>query len=72
MDYQLPRNMLQDLPQMVSAKQIQELLNISLASAHRLVERLPHVDLAMPGAKKRMLRVPRTELYKFLQQNTRG
>lgn len=72
MDYQLPRNALQDLPPMVSAKHIEEYLGVSRATAQRLVERLPHVDIAMPGAKKRLMRVPRAELYKFLQQNFRG
>lgn len=72
MDYQLPRNVLQELPQMVGAKHIEAFLGISRASAQRLVERLPHVDISLPGAKKRLLRVPRHELYKFLQQNTRG
>ncbi|NLG57627.1 MAG: helix-turn-helix domain-containing protein [Clostridiales bacterium] len=70
MDYQLPRNMLADLPMMVSAKDIQQLLNCSRATAMRLIERLPKVDLSPPGAKKRLLRVHRAELYKFLNQNT--
>lgn len=67
--YRLPGNLLQDLPQMVSIKDIQQALSCSRMTATRIVLRLPRVNLAMPGAGKQMYRVPRCELFKFLSQN---
>lgn len=72
LQYRFPRNALQELPPMVSATDIKNFLSCSRSAALRLVERLPCIDIAAPGAKKRMLRVPRNELYKFLSQNVQG
>lgn len=67
--YRLPNNALQGYPAMISAKNIQEYLGVSRATAQRLLERLPHVDVSAPGSKKRLIRVPRAVLLDYLQHS---
>lgn len=53
---------------MLSRVEIQLILNISATAANRLVNALPHVDVAAPGTKYKYLRVRREVFDNWLKE----
>ena len=53
---------------MLSRVEIQLILNISASAADRLINALPHIDIAMPGKKFKYLRVRREVFDNWLKE----
>lgn len=52
---------------MLSRTDLQLILNISASGAKRLINALPHYDIAMPGAQYQYLRVRREDFDAWLK-----
>jgi hypothetical protein len=52
---------------MLSVPDLQRMFSISCPTATALMERLPHVNVAPPYAKKRLLRVERRHVDAFIR-----
>jgi len=56
---------------MYSIRDIQELLGVGYATAHRIMQEIPHIDLAAPGGQLRLLRCSENALRKYMEARTR-
>jgi len=59
------------IKRMYSIRDIQELLGVGYATAHRIMQEIPHIDLAAPGGQLRLLRCSENALRKYMEARTR-
>lgn len=57
----------EDGDRMLSIPDLKEMFGISGPTATALMERLPHIDLAPEGSRKRLLRVSRKDVMRFIE-----
>ena len=70
---QVEIKVLEDKPigPMLSRKDIQKLLNVSMSTADRIMNALPHVDVAPPGGTYQLLRMHREVFDTFIKERTK-
>jgi hypothetical protein len=45
----------------LTASDLAQMLGVSLSHSRRLMEKMPHINVALPGSEKRMLRIFRKD-----------